>query len=480
MPDILDRPVNGWWRDTEPLTALLASAGMPGQGPTFTMPLVVQEGVRVEDGRQFTPGGVTARSLPLPVMATWTTDDGHDGAVLVGLLTSLTRDTSGRWNGAGYFDTSPAAMEAARLVDQGILTGVSVDVASNDITLTIPAESQTMEEGADGSITFPIAGELIDFQTAQIIGVTICPMPAFENARIVLDAEPPTMEAIAAAAAECPPCEAALRTLPRRAPLAAAAVDTEAPPRAWFEDPHLDGPTPLTVQPDGRVFGHAATWSACHRGINDSCVTAPRSMSAYAHFRTGSVLCDDGTVVATGPLTVGTGHASLSADARSTVAHYDSTGAACADVAVGEDEHGIWVAGAIRPGATPEQVYALRASSLSGDWRPIGGQLELVALLAVNVPGFAVQPYALAASGAEQATSLGWREKDGQMLALVAAGAAPLMQAKAPVTRAELDAVLNRVRKIEAATVARKFDRDELRARRAARASAVKEKLIRQ
>ena len=62
-----------------------------------------------------------------------------------------------------------------------------------------------------------------------------------------------------------------------------------------------------------------------------------------------------------------------------------------ADVAVGNDAHGIWVAGSVRPGADPLRVYELQAAGqVSGDWRRIGGQLRLVGLLAVNVPGFPV------------------------------------------------------------------------------------------
>ena len=72
------------------------------------------------------------------------------------------------------------------------------------------------------------------------------------------------------------------------------------------------------------------------------------------------------------------------------MAHYDNTGTAAADVCVGEDEHGIWLAGAVRPTATDEQIHMLRASAVSGDWRPLGRGMELVAALAVNRPGFPI------------------------------------------------------------------------------------------
>jgi hypothetical protein len=89
-------------------------------------------------------------------------------------------------------------------------------------------------------------------------------------------------------------------------------------------------------------------------------------------------------------LTLAGGHASLEASALEAARHYDDTGSAIADVHAGEDQFGIWVAGALRPSASPEQIRALRASAPSGDWRPINGALELVAVCQVNVPGFPI------------------------------------------------------------------------------------------
>lgn len=205
-----------------------------------------------------------------------------------------------------------------------------------------------------------------------------------------------------------------------RALLVASAFD-----ESWFSDPALDGPTPLTVEDDGRVFGHAAEWGTCHIGYNGVCVTPPRSEASYAYFSTGEVRCGDcsGRPIPTGVVTMDTGHAPDDADARAASAHYDDTGTAVADVAVGEDEHGIWVAGAVRGSvlADPERLRALRASSLSGDWRRLGGRLELVALLAVNVPGFPVRR--VAASGAV-GVDLSPRAhvESGRQLSLVASG----------------------------------------------------------
>lgn len=171
------------------------------------------------------------------------------------------------------------------------------------------------------------------------------------------------------------------------------------PPKAWFADPKLTGPTKVTVNPDGRVFGHLALFGSCHLTFANTCVTVPRSQRAYADFHAGSTKTKEGTVVDTGVLTVDTGHADTTwSNAVDRVkAHYDNTGTAAAVVRAGEDAYGVWVAGSLVPGADEELAQKLRRSPLSGDWRRIGGGLELVAALGVNRPG-----YAITASGEEQ------------------------------------------------------------------------------
>jgi hypothetical protein len=203
-----------------------------------------------------------------------------------------------------------------------------------------------------------------------------------------------------------------------------------APPRAWFTDPALREVTPLTVTSEGRVFGHLASWRECHLDSGSygaSCVTAPRSRNGYASFMLGAVLTDEGDTIATGPIVLGTPHASVEWNAQTAMHHYSDTGHAVADVRAGEDRHGIWIAGALRPGTTAEQVRALRASPLSGDWRsdPRTGSQELIAALAVNMPGFPIQrPRALVASG-------------GRLLSLLSIGMVPTRdQERAATARA--------------------------------------------
>jgi hypothetical protein len=186
--------------------------------------------------------------------------------------------------------------------------------------------------------------------------------------------------------------------------LADAHMAPVAPPADWFNDPSLDGPTPLTVTRDGRVYGHAALWDSCHLSFANRCVTPPRSRSGYSHFHVGALESAEGDLLHIGRITLATGHASTAAgvseaDAR---AHYDDTGTVAAFVRAGEDRHGIWVAGALRSDLPVEKRRDLLANPPSGDWR----NGELIAIHAVPTPGYAVPRVAVAASAAIFSTGL--------------------------------------------------------------------------
>jgi hypothetical protein len=195
----------------------------------------------------------------------------------------------------------------------------------------------------------------------------------------------------------------------RAAAITASLESGQKPPKEWFENPNLSGPTALTVTDDGRVYGHAACFDTGHIGFSNF-VDVPRE-DVHVYYLLGDTVTADGTHIATGAITIGTGHASISLrDIGAVTSHYDNTGTRIADVVTGNDQYGIWVAGSVRPGATPDQIADLRAAKLSGDWREVNGSLRLVAMLAVNVPGFPVP-------------RLSARVAEGKSLALVAAGA---------------------------------------------------------
>lgn len=190
-----------------------------------------------------------------------------------------------------------------------------------------------------------------------------------------------------------------------------------APPDWMFADPGFTTATAVSVsEPDENgwryVSGHAALWDTCHTSFPGACVTPPYEDQGHTYFRLGEVLTASGERVPVGSITLGTGHAPVSGDPRRAVEHYDHTGTCVALVASGNDDHGIWVAGVIKPGTPAGRVIELAGAKLSGDWRRIAGSLRLVAMLAVNTPGFPVP---------RLRTSV----MDGVQASLIAAGVVP-------------------------------------------------------
>ena len=381
-------------------------------GAKFTIPLVIPEGVETGDGRIFEGGAISMRDLPLPLLWQIKTGQGHDGSVVVGQITSMERIDGGIGNAYGVFDKGQFGQEAERLVRHGFIRGVSADMDKFE------ADEEVVEEstGDDSEDTKKIESGRINIKNARIMAVTIVPKPAFQECFIqIIDESTETQEENV----QIPdgvyvdgvnPLDASALVA---CGMVAGAIPLE-PPTEWFDNPKLAKATPLTITDEGKVFGHIAAWHVDHIGMAFG-TRPPRSRSKYSYFHTGVVRTSEGKDVPVGQLTLAGGHAGLEASAQEAVKHYDDTASAFADVHAGEDSYGIWVSGSLRPGTSPEQIRAARASAPSGDWRPIKGALELVAVCQVNVPGF---PIARA------------RVASGQVMALVAAGASTLAQLK--------------------------------------------------
>lgn len=462
--------------------------------------VVAIESQQTGDGRVFAEGSILWDDAALAaneVVFRWDREDdgAHSGAVEIGRVTRLERRDGGVIWGTGWVDDdwSDAADWIARAEAAGSM-GVSIDaddyeVQVIDTTITeadlaevdddsagvvMIAAAGDPDPGENGGVVLfeASAGEVLERWTrCRVRGLTSVDIPAFDQARVSLDTEAaettdddqePAAVTTAAGSAGCG-CGGACGGCGSGVVAAGAPAIPTSPPRAWFDyDPDLfrryreqsdaDEFGSVRVTDDGRVYGYLAAWGVCHTGYHGECVTTPRSSSNYGHFRTGYVVCDDGSEVTTGPISLGGGHADLRLSGAGAVEHYDSTSTAVADVAVGEDDFGVWFTGALRPGVTDEQIRTLRGSALSGDWRPVGSSLELVAALAVNAPGFPV-PRARVASG--------------RLQALVAAGAAGVArrarQRTAGPDPVSLDA---RVRVIEgqvAASARRRLDQHRRR-----------------
>ena len=375
--------------------------------------VIAREGEMTGDGRLIEDGALRWDDLPIPLRVAFKDVGGHDGAEVCGRIETVERHEGGDIYATGTFDLGSAVgAEAFRQVSEQMSNGVSID--TDDVTFRIMAKADMPESdvadsgnesdtGTDPEGRVKVAAmsssdELTVIESARLRAATLVAVPAFATARIYAAGQAPTKPAGDVEPEET--LEASAEPVaPSRDSLTAAAIPT-APPEAWFKDPALTGPTALVVEDDGRVYGHIAAWGTCHIGQIGKCVEPPTSPSNYAYFRTGALRTAEGTSVAVGHLTMGTGHAGPRDSANAAAEHYDNTGTVFADVAAGEDAYGIWVAGSLRPGITAEQVRVARSAPISGDWRTIRGSLELVGALAVNVPGFPVpRPQGLLASG---------------------------------------------------------------------------------
>lgn len=307
------------------------------------------------DGRIIAPTGVTNRDLPLPLLWQQQSGEGHGGSQVVGRIEEIQYAPDMVTARGTFLESAPE--DFLEMVQAGVI-GPSVDL-------------DDMEYYVDDM-------ERLVMTSARIAGATLVAIPAFADVSIQIPSETEAMDREASWSGE----EMAL--VASAAPL---------PPLEMFANPGLAGPTPITVEdhPSGfqRVFGHIAPWDVCHIGL-PGCTTAPNSQTDYAYFLLGGEKTAEGVTVPVGKLTVGGGHADPRAGFRAATEHYDDVGTAVASVFAGEDKYGIWVSGVVIPGTSPDKVSEFMRSPLSGDWRSIGGNLELVAAHAVNAPGFPI------------------------------------------------------------------------------------------
>lgn len=421
--------------------------------------VLMVEGKATDDGRMIEPGAIQWRELPLSLMAMIETSaGGHEGAQVAGRIDRIWRVEGvepgvNEIRGSGVFDDSEFGAEVARLVSEQMLRGVSVDLAIREFEFRPKDDTEEVEEPDLLDLLFDV--EMLFVVTDGSIGAaTVCPFPAFADAEIALVSSAPlewrTTQQSGMTVVEV---EAPAEVEPEPEPVVASAAPV-VPPLEWFDDPELEQATPIHITDEGRIFGHAAAWDVCHIGFSDTCVLAPRTQEDYAHFLLGEVevalppIDDpkgeqlDGTgTIPCGQITLGTGHANLHMTAARAAEHYDNTGTVAAHVTVGEDDHGIWVAGALSPALDEERVRELRGAKLSGDWRSLNGNLELVAVLAVNVPGFPVPRVLIASADPLLEEDAEVEEQFAEALALVSAGviSPAILERKREADRAAAD-----------------------------------------
>jgi hypothetical protein len=377
--------------------------------PTWEGVLAV-EGITTSDNRYLMPGKIGHRDLPLTLMAQTVTADGHEGAWVAGKITNIWREDRPDLGegavaimGSGVFANNEDGQRAFDLLEEEVLRGVSIDFAASETHLLDPETLDVLDDG-EMDLMDLLSGNFVRGFEGDIMGATLCPFQAFEDATMQI-VETPDKVVVASA-------------FPIRKVLTASAAGIAPlnPPKEWFYTEETNGPCPLTVTADGRIYGHLALWNQCHRAVGATCEMAPRSKSGYAYFHTGSLTTLEGEKVNVGRITVGAnGHASVSPylGTQGAIEHYDETGTVGAFVRAKDGLYGIWLSGAVRSDCPAEKVRDMEANPPSGDWREENGRLELCAALSVPVAGFPVPRYeaSLVASGADE-----------RVVALVASG----------------------------------------------------------
>ena len=346
--------------------------------------VLARSGIPTGDGRVLAPGQGTSRDLPLPLSYQAQSSDGHGGSVVVGRIETMTF-------GDGMVTATGSLLEAAygtdviELLENGVI-GPSVDL--DDIEYVMDDD------------------ENLVLTQWRVAGATLVAIPAFADVSLTLDPLP----AEPAEGTEGTPVAPALDSMWASASPFAEPATSVLPPVTAFMRPDVDRLTPLTCSPTSsgwtKVFGHIAPWGACHVGL-PGCVTAPSSPSGYSYFMQGEQLTEGGEIVPVGVMVAGPRHADAQLAYRAAQDHYDDPSAAVAKVVAGEDEFGIWVAGWILPTASEEAVNVFRSNPVSGDWRRVGGNLEMIAVCSVNTAGFPVPKARVAFSNGHQRTLIG-------------------------------------------------------------------------
>lgn len=374
------------------------------------------------DARMFKEGGeFSFREFPLPLMHQRTTDEGHDSSVIVGAIRTARAEADGIYGEGVLFD-SPDAMEAAALLDEGVVRP-SIDWCDQKWELVDRQGAAVDPE----TITPDMIDDLVFQVTSMtVMAATLVSKPAFEGTSVVLGDDD-----------EAVPDDEEQAMTEVRAALTAAGGGAPVFPASMFADPGLDRVTGIHVTGEGRVVGHVATWGECHVGIQNACVMAPRSKTGYAMFHVSEVDTDEGPL-AVGRLTVGAGHADPKLGVTPAREHYDNAASCWAMGRCYEDDYGIAFSGVVHPNASSRQIMDGTSAPLSGDWRRHGGNLELVAALTVNTPGYPVVR--------------GANDEQGRDLSLVAAGMVPasagdtppVEQVAAAAARAAIDEYVDR------------------------------------
>lgn len=289
--------------------------------------------------------------------------------------------------GEGRFDlVNEEGRKYAGMLRDGIINTVSIhpDQVSAEARIVDPDGNLLPEDyDVESIVTCDPNGfckledgysQVTDFVDWRLAGLAMVSVPAYTEARIeaVFDYAPSDIGTDA---------------------LVAVGGFTEHRYRAESFAVKASKPTPLQITEDGRIYGHLATWDACHMDFPGMCLSAPAAVDGFNRFHQHSARLEDGSLIAVGALTFGDGHSSAGSLYASR-AQYSDVATIAAKVVASEDEWGVFIAGEMVPNFDMALADVVCYAPLSGHWEPdpdLDGALVLIAAHAVVTPGFNVR-----------------------------------------------------------------------------------------
>lgn len=369
----------------------------------------------------------------LPLALRNNIEESHGGmpqtkAVLVGRIDGL--EMRGRElfaTGVLDLDSEPGR-EAHRLMgtrdEPGFLRGVSIDGAERPgipatVQMVFPAGCADLGvDATDAELMSCMEPQLTIWDHVRVRAATLTPIPAMEGASLYLTDGAPveptlptgttsfvtasggTVYTTTNTSSEAKMDFVLADAMESLVAAAHTVTIVDVPPAEWFQEPEMPEFGAITITDDGRIYGYVAPAGQQHRSYvaSGKLVTTPMGNVDYGLWATRArvvELADGSTArIATGAITMDCGHAAtVGGQARSAMAaleHYDNSCSLFATACIGENKHGVWIAGALLPDVAAPSIARALACQLSGDWRPHSqkrGMREFAGCLLVPVPG---------------------------------------------------------------------------------------------